>query len=178
VAAPQLTLGRTRLSRDQYLALPDDIRGEYVDGFLVVAPSPSQVHQRVCSRLAVLLEAALPPGYRAIAGWAWQIGADEYIPDVMVYQDTDESARYTGTPQLAVEVLSGNRSADLVIKATKYAAAGLGRYWVLDPAERALVAFILDGAVYRIEQTVTAATPATLITGVADVVIDLAALLA
>ena len=40
--------------------------------------------------------------------------------------------RYTTTPHLAVEVLSSDPAADLLRKASKYAAVGLPHYWVID----------------------------------------------
>jgi Uma2 family endonuclease len=36
-------------------------------------------------------------------------------------------------PYLAVEVLSSDPASDIVRKAAKYAAAGLERYWIIDP---------------------------------------------
>lgn len=70
-------------------------------------------------------------------------GEDEYAPDVLVVPPTDEDIRFTGTPLLAVEILSTNRSHDLVLKASKYAAAGLPRYWVVDPANVNVAAYTL-----------------------------------
>ena len=64
--------------------------------------------------------------------WSWTTGTDEFIPDVMVHEATTESARFTGTPTLVIEVLSGNRRDDLVLKRRKYALAGVPHYWVVD----------------------------------------------
>src|SRR5699024_10768533 len=44
--------------------LPDDgLQYELLDGLLLVSPAPVPVHQRVITRLLVLLHAACPPGY-------------------------------------------------------------------------------------------------------------------
>ena len=41
-----------------------------------------------------------------IEAWGWKPGPDEFIPDVMVFDATNEVARLTATPHLVVEVLS------------------------------------------------------------------------
>jgi Uma2 family endonuclease len=163
------------MSWDEYAALPDDVRGEYVDGHLVVTPFPSRRHQNAARRLATLLEPHLPTGYGVVTAWGWKPGADEFGPDVMVHPPTDEQVRFTGTPLLCVEVLSSNRADDLVRKAARYARAGLPHYWVLDPAEPSLRAYVLDDGAYR---PVGVVTDRGEMLGWPGVVVDLGTLLA
>jgi Uma2 family endonuclease len=112
-----------------------------------------------------------------VAGWGWAVGEDEFVPDVMVYPPTQESVRFTGTPRLVVEVLSGNRAGDLVVKANRYAAAGLADYWVVDPRDHQLDAFVLEGGAYRLTGRFNSGL-ATLHFGGVAVDVDIDALLA
>lgn len=125
-------------------------RCEYVGGSLVMNPVGAFRHHRMRRKIAAALEAACDPRYVVVEEWAWKPGADEWIPDVMVCSQPDpEAVRSVDTPLLLVEVLSSNRAADLVRKMFKYAAAGLPRYWIADPAEPSVRAFELRHGIFE-----------------------------
>jgi|SRR5579884_3257638 len=133
------------MSWEEYERLDEDVRYEYVDGCLVVNPRPRVLHQIILVNVVNRLNAACPPGYRALAECGWKPGADEWAPDVMVCQPDDTAVRFTGAPELIAEILSTNPAADLVRKFNRYAAEGLPRYWIVNPLEPSVRAYELCG---------------------------------
>lgn len=170
--SPALVDGQA-MSWNEYVALGEEPRAEYVNGKVPVSPRPSKVHQHLGSRLAVAIDAVLPDDLEVTLDGSWKVGGDEFAPDVMVHPASDESVRFTGTPLLAVETLSTSSCADLVMKAFKHAAAGLPHYWLADPRDDVIHAFELVDGVYVATAHVTTDEPADVSFGPASLHVDL-----
>lgn len=143
------TGARTAMSYDAYVALGELPNAEYLGGELVVNASPNWNHQRASKRLTRMLDEVAPAGHEAVQAWSWYLDDRwEPIPDVLLVPSTSDGARYVGTPALVVEILSSSRSADIVIKATRYAQARLPYYWIVDLLEPSVTAYALADGVY------------------------------
>lgn len=90
----------------------------------------------------------MPDEVEVDTAWAWKPGADEFIPDLTVFDDPTDIKRLTDVPYLAVQVLSTDRAADTIRKFAKYADAGLKRYWIVDPDGPVIIVYQLEGTVY------------------------------
>jgi Uma2 family endonuclease len=138
------TVGTSRrMTYEQFWELPDDLRAEYSDGEVIVNPAPSFRHQKIARRLADLLTDQLGPDAVVAMAVGWQLVERRRlrIPDVVVLTSEPDGDIVTDPPLVAVEVLSTNRSSDLVRKATEYLDARAGQYWIVDPRDRVIDVF-------------------------------------
>lgn len=144
----------------QQLPPDDGLRYELVDGVLLVQSTPKLLHQRVVTRLVVLLDSLCPPGYEVLPGDAsWYIShTTVLVPDVVVVRHIENEPspyRLEAAPMLGVEVLSpSTRLRDLGLKKHAYEDAGLRWCWVIDPDKPRLTVFRLVDDRFKEEATV------------------------
>lgn len=140
------------ITRAELDAMPDDgRRHELLDGVLLVTPAPAPRHQVAVSRLNRLLGSVCPAGLEVLVAPLDVVLSDDTVlePDVLVARFADLTERdLPKPPLLAVEVLSpSTRRYDLLLKRSRYEAAGTPSYWVVDPDEPSVTAWELrDGA--------------------------------
>ena len=135
------------MSVDDFLALPDSVRAEFVDGVAIVTPPGTWEHQGVALVVAMALKSALPDLTVATECGVRTSASSFRIADVGVADVTPEG-RFAETPPLVVvEVLSpSTRSEDTVRKSTEYAAVGVAQYWIVDRDAGSLTAYANNGA--------------------------------
>lgn len=145
-----LPFGRP-LGRAELEAMPDDgHRYELIDGVLIVTPGPASDHQGAAGELYSLLKAACLSNLKVyFAPFDVELAVDTILqPDLVVTRRGDVLERGIATaPLLAVEILSpSTRRFDLILKRSRYEAAGCVSYWVVDPHEPSILAWELrDG---------------------------------
>jgi Uma2 family endonuclease len=129
-------------SEEEFLSLPEsNQKTEFVDGEVIVAPSPSFWHQEVLSRIVGALRdwarSQAAPVTVAQAPLDVRFGPGRILqPDAMVFL-TKLPRALAGpvdrVPEVCIEVLSSDRVYDRITKRLIYAAANVQEYWVADP---------------------------------------------
>lgn len=153
-------------------ALPDDgMRHELVDGALLVSPPPTVGHQRVTTRLTLLLGAAASSEFEVMEGPGVRLSSSRVLqPDVVVASRAALAVDMRDAPpsavRLAVEVMSpSSMTNDRVTKPTLYAEAGIPTYMRVELAgSGAPVVYVyrLEGKTYRESARVPAGQRVTL----------------
>lgn len=139
-------LERRRMPLQEFLAMPDGVRAEYVDGEAIMSPPAGRGHNKVQRRLANVIEAALP-GVDVSTEAGIRRSRQRYrIPDVAVFAEFEDVTWSDQVPVLVVEVLSHTtRSEDTVRKSHEYAVAGIAQYWVVDREHATLAVYANNG---------------------------------
>jgi Uma2 family endonuclease len=134
------------LSFEEWVALPEDEPGEWVDGILAEEEVPDYVHELVVGWVIRVL------GNWGVARGAFVAGSGAKfrvtprrgrMPDVTVYLPGDpkppKRGLVTSAPSIAVEVVSPTARdirRDRLEKLVEYAEFGVRWYWLIDPELR------------------------------------------
>jgi len=139
--------------------LPEGTLAEIINGSIQMSPAPTPSHQSIVRELAY-----------AILNYIKQQGKNDHIffapcdvfldeelnavqPDIIFISAAKESIirdeAIHGVPDLIIEVLSpGNSNHDLVTKRDLYQKFGVQEYWVVTPATKETIGFVLKNGSY------------------------------
>ena len=127
---------------EDYLALPEDVRMELIDGVFYDMAAPNNAHQIIAFEIAQILSRHIRDHHGScitmISPADVQLDCDDRTmlqPDVFVVCDRSKFTleRTIGAPDLVVEILSpSTRKKDMIIKLNKYLDAGVLEYWMVD----------------------------------------------
>ena len=145
-----------RLTYEDLLQTPDDGRRyEIIGGDFVVSASPVLKHQRLSVRLTVLLFTLEKAGLGQVfeAPTDVQLGPhDIVVPDIgfvtTVRLGILTRQKIDGAPDIVIEIFSPSTSErDKEIKRDLYARSGVREYWLVDPEQDTVDAFVLTDGV-------------------------------
>ena len=158
----------TKMSLDEFLALgKTDGRWELDDGVLYIMPSGTPDHQFLVFEFGwhirnYLNEFEFPPAqfYHEMTTILSRELQRAPEPDIVIIlqenQDIVSRTRVEAPPDIVVEILSSDRSRDLVRKRRIYAEAGVLEYWPIDPRNDTVTVLELQDGQY-IERAVLGA---------------------
>lgn len=146
-------------------------RIETINGEAFMLAPPSRIHQEISGELFGQLRDYLkekkykvyhaPFGVRLFEeSGDYPEDVDTMVePDISVVCDPGKLDEYgcKGAPDLIIEILSrSTRRHDRITKFELYRRAGVREYWIVDPDEKDVQAFVLDGGRYFVKGNGTA----------------------
>lgn len=168
--------GGKKVSYEEFMEIYEktDLRMEYINGEIVLLPSPDTFHQDISGNLHVKMRDYLKGKDCKVFYSPFDVHfykheidtPDVMQPDLLVACDLEgnvtENGRYMGTPTLCVEILSKNtRSKDMVDKLNTFMMSGVKEFWVVDPKK--LTVFIYAFNNLEIEEYATFKEEETLV---------------
>ena len=139
-------------------AAPDHVVAELIDGVLYTSPRPGARHSLTSLRLGADLDGPFGRAKGGPGGWVILIEPELVLPGGHLLVPDLAGWRYERLPVLpdktpievvpdwVCEVLSpSNKSHDRKRKLPKYAASGIPWLWLVDPDERMLEVYQLEG---------------------------------
>jgi Uma2 family endonuclease len=147
---------------EELQALPEHLVGQIVEGVLISMPRPAFGHGVVTSSLGVELGGPFGRGRGGPGGWLFldepelHFERNVLVPDLAGWRRERLSSVAADAPFLTVapdwvcEVLSPSTASwDRVQKRRVYARERVGFLWIIDPLQRVLTAYTLEGPDFR-----------------------------
>ncbi len=126
---------------------------QFINGELIMSPSPTPLHQRVLKKLFKLFDAHSAGGEVFFAPLDLFIDKrNVFQPDLIYISDVNKSIisrrGIEGPPDIAVEIISASNvfSDRNTKKKKKYSAFGVRECWIVDPANQTLEIYLPDQA--------------------------------
>lgn len=145
------------------LTWAENKRIEIINGEAVMMAPPSSIHQEIVMELSAQLHTFLKgrgckvyPAPFAVRLFEQESDPPESVntmvePDISVVCDKGKIDKHgcRGAPDLVIEVLSPSTTRhDRFTKFNLYLRAGVEEYWIVDPADKSVQAFVLDDGRY------------------------------
>jgi Uma2 family endonuclease len=137
----------------------EEQRFERIGGTEYAMSSPGYKHQITAGRVFAQLDTKLSahnctPVIAPFDVYVLYDKGDEYTlvqPDVFLACDKSKlkDNRYNGAPKFIIEILSSNRSHDMVRKLNLYEKAGVSEYWMIDPEAQVITVLEFENGIQK-----------------------------
>lgn len=125
---------------EEFEAMPKEehLNYEFIDGVVLMSPSPSRAHQTLGAQILATIGNQLKhTPCDPLYGLDIQHHGCVYRPDLVIFVD-----REAELPEIIFEILSpSSRYRDLRVKLVKYEEMGVKEYWVVDPKLKSITVY-------------------------------------
>jgi Uma2 family endonuclease len=161
--ATEERLIRRRASIEEFWSLPESVLPtEYIDGEIIMAPTPTITHQRAILRMASALQQFVSEnrlGEVFVAPLDVVLPTGEVVqPDVFFLnarqtERAGAASRVKDAPPFLIEILSpGSVRHDTMTKRNLYEKNGVREYWIVDVKERTIAQLVLRKKHYALAE--------------------------
>ncbi|MDT5295791.1 MAG: hypothetical protein QOJ76_2671 [Acidobacteriota bacterium] len=158
---PHLT--RRRATIEEFRALPESVLPtEYVNGEIIMAPTPTVPHQTILLNISVALhgfvkENALgrmfPAPLDVVLPTGEVVQPDIFFLNTKQVERVSAAKRVEVVPPLLIEILSPSSIAhDTITKRNLYEKNGVREYWIVNPAARSIAQLVLRKKHYALTE--------------------------
>lgn len=154
-----MNLARCKATYEDLLKVPDILIAEIVDGELITSPRPASPHARAASIIRVDVDPfdrrlggpGGPGGWWILFEPELHLGADILVPDLAGWRRErmpvlENVAYFEQAPDWVCEVVSPSTGRlDRVRKMPVYARERVSHLWLVDPLQRTLEVYRLEG---------------------------------
>jgi Uma2 family endonuclease len=153
-------------------------RYELIDGEAYMLATPSRIHQETSGNFYYVLRSFLEGKSCKVYAASFSVrlfpeedGSDDTVvePDITVVCDSSKLDDWgcNGAPDFIIEIVSpATARYDRIVKFNKYREAGVREYWIVNPEEKIVSAYLLkDGQYIAVNYDDTAAAPVTILRG-------------
>src|SRR2546421_2469705 len=162
------TTGEQRLTRrpatiEEFWALPESLLHiEYIEGEIVMAPTPTVPHQRVVRRMLSALEQFVEEnelGEMFVSPLDVVLPTGDVVQPDLFFLNTKQAERartakrVSDAPPFLVEILSpGSITHDTITKRELYERNGVREYWIVDAEKRSVAQLVLRKKHYALTE--------------------------
>jgi Uma2 family endonuclease len=162
-SATEERLTRRRATVEEFWSLPESVLPvEYINGEIVMAPTPTVSHQSVLGNLYVTLYAfvkenalgrVFPAPLDVVLPSGDVVQPDIFFLNVKQAERVHAAKRVEEVPPFLVEILSpGSVTHDMIRKRALYEQNGVREYWIVNPTARSIAQLVLRKKHYALTE--------------------------
>lgn len=152
--ATEATLTPRRATVEEFWSLPESVLPvEYVNGEIIMAPTPTIPHQRLVRRISFALQLFVEEQslgeiffspLDVVSSTGEVVQPDIFFLTTRQGERAASEKRVSEVPPLAAEILSpGTASHDMITKRAVYEKNGVREYWIVDVKKRGIAQLVL-----------------------------------